>query len=43
MKLEDPVAEARSLAKNVASQPFDAQNLEVPAYLRKQQNNNGNY
>lgn len=39
----DPVAEARSLAKNVASQPFDAQNLEVPAYLRKQQNNNGNY
>lgn len=39
----DPVNEARNLAKNVASQPFDAQSLEVPAYLRKQQNNNNNF
>ena len=38
----DAVSQARDLAKNVASQPFDAQNLEVPAYLRKQQNNNNN-
>ena len=39
----DPVSQARDLAKSVSSQPFDAQNLEVPAYLRKQQNNNGGY
>lgn len=39
----DPVQEARNLAKNVSSQPFDSQNLEVPAYLRKQNNTDNNF
>ncbi|MFK8139392.1 MAG: cell division protein FtsZ [Bdellovibrionales bacterium] len=36
---QDPLQNARKLAQEVASQPFDAKNLEVPAYLRKQQGN----
>lgn len=31
----DPLASARRLAREVARSPFDAENLEVPSYLRK--------
>lgn len=34
----DPLQKAKKLAQDVASQPFDSKNLEVPAYLRRQQN-----
>ena len=33
----DPLVVARRLARDVASAPFDAENLEVPSYLRKKQ------
>lgn len=33
----DPLAAARRMAREVARSPFDSDNLEVPAYLRKKQ------
>ncbi len=37
---KDELEEARSLAKSLFKNPFDSQNLEVPAFIRKRQNLN---
>jgi cell division protein FtsZ len=38
---EDPVEAARRLAQEVVKSPYDSQSLDVPAYIRRQQRQDG--